>query len=170
MKRLPVTLFIEEAPVDPFTPKGDQQYRLVAVVPARETEVILSEANETVLHALLDAFNEGVFEHIKALGKDFELMRYSNQDTTLLIGSLSASIALHRRQLDHVRRALRALFTWTQAVTPLVRTKKAQIVGVGDRCVNDDADWWWAPEAETIQRRTNESAVRFDPNSVGPQL
>ena len=31
MKRYPITFAIEEAPVDPFVPGGDQQYRLVAV-------------------------------------------------------------------------------------------------------------------------------------------
>ncbi len=44
MKRYPITFAIEEAPVDPFQPKGDQQYRLVAVADSFEGDplVVLS--------------------------------------------------------------------------------------------------------------------------------
>jgi len=142
MKRLPVTLFIEEAPVDPFEPKGEQQYRLVAAIPSRETEVILSEAHGSVLEAMLDAWNDGIGAKVDDL-KGRTDRQFIDHDR--LLGSLGKSIRLHARQIDTMRRIHRAMFKWSGDVAGRLGSKRNPLAAVEDRVLTDDADWWWEP-------------------------
>lgn len=159
MKRLPITLFVEEAPLDPFEPKGPQQYRVVASVPARETEVVLSSAaHDSVAEAVLDAFNDGVFAAIDRVAGDVDRGRHRLADHDRLLASLASSLKLTDRQMAHVRRALRALFTWTKKVDDSARRK--ELGSITDRAITDDGDWWWSPDPEMVRRASASPPVR----------